>query len=303
MILTVIIVNYKTEHFIERLMTQLVQLNAEFKSSFEIIVVDNDDKHAGFEIEESGDCQITVLSGMGNIGFSRANNLGASKATGKYLLFVNPDVILNKFKISSMVKILEENEEIGILSPLIRDDKGRIQGSSFGRFPGIVQSASDFLFWNLFLIKFGILFKGDEKDPIGLRSADWVSGTCMLVRKSVFDLVHGFDETIFMYYEDVDLCRRINRLGYRCAIWKGADITHLGGDYANNNFFSARRSSENRYYILRKDNKRWYVMVVALFDFVFNVAQYLLWVTMRNKHNMTFCKINFMASLKAISKR
>src|SRR5271169_6434794 len=99
MLLTVIIINYKTDVYIRQLINQLVMKNIEFKTIYEIIIIDNSDEQLDLDIEVYKDINITTLKSGGNVGYSRANNLASLKATGKYLLLINPDVILSNFSI------------------------------------------------------------------------------------------------------------------------------------------------------------------------------------------------------------
>jgi N-acetylglucosaminyl-diphospho-decaprenol L-rhamnosyltransferase len=301
MLLTTIIVNYKSDSYIRQLIDQLVMMNIEFKTIYEIIIIDNNDEQLDFDIKAYKDFNITALKSGGNVGFSKANNLASLKATGKYLLFINPDVILGSFSISSMINTMEENGKIGILAPLVRDKKGEIQGSSFGRFPGIMQAASDFFFWNSLLINSGLLFKYNAKKIAELKKVDWVSGTCMLINRNIYRMINGFDKNIFMYYEDVDLCYRMNKNGYECVVFRNSEIIHLGGDYRGNDYNSVRRSVANRYYVMHKHNSCFYVKFVAILDLFFNAIKYLLWAISFKRHKMIYCEINLHGSLKAIS--
>ncbi|MEJ0059380.1 MAG: glycosyltransferase family 2 protein [Terricaulis sp.] len=218
MSLSAIIVSYRTGPILSECLSALIAAD----ECDEIIVVDN-----GNASEEEltlnkfalTNANVRLLRGHGNIGFSAGCNMGAVHATGDSLLFVNPDVVLAKGAATRMVNALDVLPSPAIVGGDLRDPQGRPdRGSRRDRVTP----------WRAFVSFSGLSRFGrwigpcrdlhrhedpavpSEACPVGA-----VSGALMMVRKSDFDMVGGFDEEYFLHVEDVDLCRRIEEAGGR----------------------------------------------------------------------------------------
>lgn len=206
---SIIIINYNgktiTKNCLDSLFSSLP------KGQCEIIVVDNASKDSSIKYLYSlyGN-KIKIISNDLNLGFAQANNQAARIAQGDYLFFLNNDTIIKDDILPPLEEYLK-NEKIGVLSPRLVLEDGSCQEYSYGRFP------------NLYRLFFGNK-KVSERDEI-----DWVSGAAMIVKQDVFARAGGFDERFFMYFEDVDLCSRIKKLGYEAAVAFDAKVVHLGG--------------------------------------------------------------------------
>ena len=219
--LSVIIVSYKGWN---RLMKCLESLNLFTGNVFshEIIVVDNSSDTDFHEIEKKYPGFRYVYNPV-NGGFANGCNLGAGIATGEFLLFLNPDTVVLETEIGKLLASAKQNPEYYILSCRQINEKGK-ESRAWGQFPHI---------WNLTGLQRALakIFKRAKTDDSNheIIFPEWVSGSVMMIRKEIFQDISGFDEDFWMYYEDVDLCRRIHNTGGRIAFLRDITVEHNHG--------------------------------------------------------------------------
>jgi N-acetylglucosaminyl-diphospho-decaprenol L-rhamnosyltransferase len=169
------------------------------------------------------------ISSGGNLGYGRAANLGARACQGRHLLVCNPDLVLQAGAVSTLMAYLDADAGLGIVGPLLLNSDGTVYPSARA-FPSLVDAvghgALGFV-WpgNPFSRRYQLL----DWDHAGARRVDWVSGACMMIRREAWDALGGFDPAYFMYMEDVDLCWRAARVGWRVAYEPAARALHLRG--------------------------------------------------------------------------
>ena len=225
--LSIVIVNYNTKS----LTTQTVKsvISSTEGIDYEIIVVDNSSKTS--EYFEMEDKRVKILSRVENRGFGHACNIGANIAIGRYILFLNSDTIMRKDTLRGAVKYMDSHIDIGCLGikTLLKDgtfDHGCKRGfpTPFNSFCYVLKL--DRLFPKV--KKFGgytlNYLSQDETNEV-----DSVSGAFMLIPKRVLGKVGLFDESIFMYGEDIDLCYRIKKAGFKVVYYADVWMTHLKG--------------------------------------------------------------------------
>lgn len=230
---SIIIVNYNTEKLTRNCLDS-VFLNCD-KTDFEIIVVDNDSSDGSARMLESefGD-RIKIIKNKINQGFGPANNQGAQIAQGEYLFFLNSDTFVKNNILKPLKDVLDSDNKIGIISPKLISEDGQEQERAYGEFPNLL---------SVILEKF-------EKPPIikkDLFETDWVSGAALITRKDIFEKIGGFDEDFFMYFEDIDLCKRVKDAGFKIAVYPGVSVTHLCGQ-------SIKKSSERKKYYYKSQD-------------------------------------------------
>jgi len=170
----------------------------------------------------------------GNVGYGTAVNravaaLGADASGFDWYLVVNPDVEFVAGSIGLLVAAAEANGRAGAVGPLIRTAAGTVYPSA-RRLPSLSVGIGHALFANIWLGNpWTARYLEDARDPSQAREPGWVSGSCMLLRREAFEQVGGFDESYFMYFEDVDLCRRIAHAGWRILYAPTAEVVHTGG--------------------------------------------------------------------------
>lgn len=203
---------------------------------YEIVVIDN--ASTDNSVKALKDLNITLVRNKENIGFAGANNQGIEKAQGRYVLFLNSDTVIENNVLGEMVKWMDENSLVGLSSCMLKNKDGSIQPTG-GYFPSLLtvfswMTIQDFPLVDLLIKPFhpmhtrSFFGKGDSfyKKP---RELDWVTGAFLLTRKKILDEVGDWDRDYFMYVEEVDLCYRIKRAGWKVAYNPAWSINHLGG--------------------------------------------------------------------------
>lgn len=157
-----------------------------------------------------------------NQGFAAANNRGLRASAGRYVALLNPDVLLHDDALSALVRWLDDHPQAGGAGPqLVRPD-GSPQPYSHGSFP----SPWYLLRRRLARLRGGYLHPWGGSAPV---RAEWLAGTCLVARRSALQAVHGLDDRYFLYFEDVDLGRRLTRAGWPLWFVPDVRVTHIGG--------------------------------------------------------------------------
>ena len=217
---SIIIVNYKSWKHLKNCLDALTLFDQE-KFSFEVIVVDNqsnDGKLVEFSKKYSN---FTFLENSGNNGFANGCNLGAINSVGKIMLFLNPDTIANENAIHKMLTCLHSNENLGIVSCNQLNNNGSFEDSD-RIFPGP-------------LTLFGItramyrLFSAKTKEDDEKIFTDWVSGSVVCISRKWFYKVNGWNEDYWMYFEDVDICKKVRDAKGEVVLLKNVNIIHNHG--------------------------------------------------------------------------
>jgi N-acetylglucosaminyl-diphospho-decaprenol L-rhamnosyltransferase len=196
----------------------------------QVIVVDNASQDDSLGACRESRLPLTTLRNAENLGYARACNEGARCGTADYVLFLNPDVRLSPAALSGPIAFLErpERADVGICGIRLTDAEGR-DSTSCARLPrpgSLVYGAFglDHCFPKLFRPRF---LSGEELAESG--AAEQIMGAFFLVRRSVYDLLRGFDERFFMYYEEVDFCARARAQGCSSYYLSNVTAVHIGG--------------------------------------------------------------------------
>jgi N-acetylglucosaminyl-diphospho-decaprenol L-rhamnosyltransferase len=217
-----VVVSYNAR---EHLLRCLRALEPDAALPLEVIVVDNASADGSAAAVREAFPAARVLEAGANLGFSRANNLGIREAEAPYVLLLNPDAELRPGSITALVGLLEEHGDIGIAGPRTLSGDGSPQ-VSFG------EGLTPFLEWRQQALVRGVRARRPEalsraREAAGAQSEPgWISGACMMARRSALLAVGGFDEAFFLYEEDVDLCLRLRRAGWRIVFTPTAEVVH-----------------------------------------------------------------------------
>ncbi len=220
---SVIIVNYNTTTHLKNCLDSLLSFTSKYL--FEVIVVDNNSPNR--DIESIQECypKVRFLFRDINDGFGSGCNYGSRYAEGKYLLFVNPDIIFLDNIYNDLFQIIEKNSSVDVISPIYVEDDGT-KTYTYDKFPGYNWNISE-AFGNVFSRLGSKFFPNQEPEKRNPFEVDWVMGSCIFIRSLVFRHVKGFDETFFLYYEDIDLQYRIKRLGYKIFYNPLTSVKHI----------------------------------------------------------------------------
>lgn len=229
MVLSVIIVNYNVKHYLEQCLYSV--LRAGRSIDMEIIVVDNHSSDGSRDYLEPAFPRVRFIWNTENLGFAKACNIGLQRAAAPYILFLNPDTIVGEDCFESCLRFLQETDHCGALGVRMINEKGIFLKESKRGFPA--PSVSFFRLTGLSALFPGsALFAGYYLGHLPERETheiDVVAGAFMMVKKEVLDEVGGFDESFFMYGEDIDLSYRIQERGYKNYYYPETTILHFKG--------------------------------------------------------------------------
>lgn len=228
--MTAIVVAYNSRHLIEGSLESVRAAARHADLSVQLVVVDNASIDGSAAFVEARFPEATILENTANVGFGRANNQAAAVALGRHLLLLNPDAALAPSALTALVDALVSDASIGAVAPSVRSPGSRAE--SAGMRPGIRSFAAHFLFLNRLLPRTwrkgpwdGFLLPGtDSRDPAV--DVDWASGAALMIRAEAFRDVGGFDPSIFLYGEDIELCARLQRRGWRIVLVPQARASH-----------------------------------------------------------------------------
>jgi GT2 family glycosyltransferase len=248
---SVCIVNWNTKDMLANCINSLLDKTCGI--SYEIIIVDNNSADGSAEMIRHCFPQCKLVDSKQNLGFARGNNLGFREATGKYILFLNPDTILITNAVYGMFMFLEAHDDVGAVgSKLLNQDK-TIQFTCARTYPTLLNQLSDLMMLNRLFPK-SSLFSTIEMsywDHNNSQYVDCLSGACLFVRKSLIEMLNGFDENIFMYAEEVDLCFRIKKAGWKLYYLANEEIYHLDGA-------SSKKRSEKYFSVILQRQSNFY---------------------------------------------
>ncbi len=226
---SIIIVNYYSHEMIRNCVASIVKRTQDL--SYEILVVDNgSDPENQKWLRENACTEFRWITSPDNIGFGRANNLGAKEAGGKYLLFLNPDTLLLNNAIKVMRDHLEEHGSVGAVGgALYSEDQKRIPSYCLN-FDDPNDECRAARWGSIIGERIAARLKGgkqDSSDPERETEAAYVFGADMMMPKDLFLELRGFDPEFFMYAEEEELSWRIRKRGYRIVYLPQAKIVHL----------------------------------------------------------------------------
>ncbi len=208
--LTIIIISFNSFHDILKNLEYLQRLHDYMP--LKVLIVENGE-FSVWENKMSKYDFINVLNSKSNRGFAKANNLAISHCLTDYILFLNPDTIISEDFITPIISFLESHTNIGACAPMLTYENGKYQSSTGFKMGLVYEVMEAFMCINIYRFLKALEFKkkARKKKPV---KVGWVSGACMIMKKSVFESVGGFDEGYFLNYEDIDLCRKLEDNGY-----------------------------------------------------------------------------------------
>jgi len=206
----------------------LDSLQAATRAPHHVVLADNGSTDGSVEAAVAADGAVELIRTGGNVGYGRAANLGAADGEEPWLLVVNPDVELGPGSLDALLAAGQRWPRAGALGPAIRTPAGELYPSARA-FPSLGRGTAHALlgwWWpaNPWTRAYRNERGAPQEGPTG-----WLSGSCILLRRSAFEAVGGFDAGYFMYFEDLDLCRRLAASGWQSVHVPGAVVAHTGG--------------------------------------------------------------------------
>lgn len=197
---------------------------------FEVIVVDNASSDGSVTMVREDFPQVRLIANESNLGFTRGNNQAIACSRGRYVLLLNPDTVVVRGALTTMVRYMDAHPRVGGLGPQLLNPDGSVQ-SSRRRFPTMATAfleSTIFQRWvpcNSILRRFYVLDRSDEET----QEVDWVVGACLLMRREAIDQVGPLDEDYFMYSEELDWCYRLKERGWKVVYLPTAQVIHHEG--------------------------------------------------------------------------
>jgi GT2 family glycosyltransferase len=222
-----VVVAYNSADHLRRTVSSLLAI-----AGVHPIVVDNASPDES--LAAIADLPVTTISADTNGGFAAGCNLGWPVGDSPYVLFLNPDAEITADALRRLVSVLERHPETAIAAPRIVGDDGSLQ-YSLRRFPRLRTTYAQALYLHRLAPRASwadeIIRMPEAYEQAGPQ--EWVSGACMLVRRTVLETLGGWDSRFFLYCEDIDLCARVRDLGLDVRYEPGSTIVHVGGASAS----------------------------------------------------------------------
>lgn len=262
--LAVIIVNYNTEKLTEDCLLSVFKADQP-KGGTQVIVVDNASKDGSLKMlkaMEKVHSNMTVIKNSDNLGFARANNIGVAASDAKYLLFLNSDTVVKRYSLVKPHKYLKTHPKVGAITIRLYLKDGSIDYDNHRGFPTPWAAITKFsglakLFPNsLFLNSYHLGFKKLDK----IHQIPVAAGSFLMMPTQLFQKIGMWDETYFFYGEDIDLCYRINKAGYKIVYYPKVSTLHLRGASSGlrkENAKSAASGKLNRIKVARASTDAW----------------------------------------------
>ncbi len=232
---SIIIVSYNSATYIERCLRSIYELTHDV--TYEIILVDNQSTDTTIQLVERNFPEVVIIKNQKNFGFAAANNKGIAASKGKFVLLLNPDTEFKSTLLNECSEYLQLHSNVGCVGPQILNSDGSLQRTGVS-FPSL---------WNGFVEIFFLdnLFPNSKlfgrhrrlfDNPNDEQTVDYLQGSCLMIPKTLLEILGGMDDCFFLYFEETDLCYRLKQGGWRTVYFPQAKLLHYGGsgtDYYN----------------------------------------------------------------------
>jgi len=288
-LVSIIILTYNTQDLCKRCLDELLPETQGISS--EVIVVDNGSKDDTIDMLRTEYPQVKSIKLEKNIGFGAGNNVGYKEAKGKYIIILNSDAFMTPGSLKKSIELMETHPKAGIGGAKLISPDGSWQPSARA-YPS---------FLNDILMRTGLNARYPKSKFFGRcdrtwapidqdAEVDWVPGAFSIIRKEGLEKLGFFDERFFLYYEEVDLCKRFKDAGYQIWYWPEIIVTHIGGETTKNDksqHFS-KTSSQLTLWQLRSRYLYYYKHYGALSAFLAMQSE-RLWHRLRAWKNKKCC--------------
>ncbi len=257
--LSIIIVNWNSAEFVRRCIVSLRRYTSGL--SYEIIVIDNASFDGCDRMLREQNPEVRYIQSDRNLGFARANNLAAEGARGANLLFLNPDTEVTGPAIARLFGELSRLPAAGVVGARLLNQDGTLQASCVQSFPTIINQVLDSEWLRRRWPKSALWGTAPLYEAAtAVAEVEGISGACMMIRREVFERVGRFSEDYFMFTEDLDLCYKARRSGWKNYYVPEASVIHFGGSSSKQaaSHFSSVMTRESIWRFLRKTRGNFY---------------------------------------------
>lgn len=271
--LSIIILSYNSKQLLWQCLSSIQRLKVKHS---EIIVFDNASSDDSVSMVKEQFPHIKVIRSPRNLGFARGINEASRYAQGEYLMFLNSDADLTNNAIEDILTFMDKDGKIGVVGGMLLNGDGSRQ-RSYGSFYTLLSTLR-------------MLAGGDKIEMLGRNytvptKVDWVSGGYMIIRTTIFKKLDGFDEHFFMYMEDVELCYRVHKEGYKVIVFPKAVALHQQHGSSNRSF-AIERIYEGLLYFYKKHRSSLEYYIVKSVMTCKAILLYLIGFFTRNKYLM-----------------
>jgi len=246
-LVTAVILNYRS--YRDTVTCAQALLNQSIANKIEILVTDNhsDDESMGFiRAHLDGKKSVRIIENRKNNGYGRGNNEAVTFAQGEYLLIINPDNTLPENALETMLQYLLDHPDAGIVGPALVYPDGTVRPSARS-FPSI----KDLFIKRLHPKKWHEDFEKKRKnqEQNDAIDVDWMVGACLLMKTDLYRSLGGYDERFFLFFEDIDLCRRVKNMGKRIVYLPHVHVLDRKGRLSGSSIFSLLTRKTTRIHV------------------------------------------------------
>lgn len=216
--LSIITVTYNSQQCIQSYLDSVLK---HLPPSSEVIIVDNLSQDATAQIVKQ-ERSVKLVENKKNLGFSKGNNIGAKVALGEYLFFLNPDIHVVDDSTNKLLEFAQSHPEAGLVAPRLIEPGGSTQ-ASVKKLPTLLGVIREYWLGQRYAYE---QYAPTTGQPIEVEA---VYGAAMMIKKELLEKIGGFDERYFLFFEDLDLCRKIGKLGLKIIYYPRATFKHLVG--------------------------------------------------------------------------
>ena len=227
--ISIIIVSYNVKEYIISCI-QSIYKHSKSNYSFEIVVIDNNSRDGTYDSLIKDFPKISLIKNKYNAGFSSAVNQGVKICQGKYILVLNPDTLFVEDSLVKLINAANNQKGLGALGPALIDEGGALQ-QSFWRNPSIINTLLSI--FHLDLLNYKKNYKDKRFNVIS--DVETISGAALFLHRKIFNKLNGFNEKLF-WMEDIDLCFRMKKMGYKIYYLPSTKIIHFSGKSAITNY-------------------------------------------------------------------
>jgi GT2 family glycosyltransferase len=277
--ISILIINYNLAKEIENCLNSLLNvLDFQNKVNYEVIIVDNNSPDKNLpEVEKKfkqNNFHFYYLEK--NLGFGQGNNYGFSKASGQYICFLNPDTIIIEDFFPHIISLFEKDETIGIIGP-----KQQIRAPFFDFSAGF---SPNILFELFNLIGVGVFLEGFLMHYYAkfiknkYLKVNWILGAAVFIKANLFRKINGFDRDYFMFFEEVDLCKRVINEGFKVIYEPKLKIHHIGSVSGKKDYrLYTIRTYSSKYIFISKHYKSSHKILMSFLLFTQVFSQIIIW--------------------------
>jgi hypothetical protein len=259
--LSILIVSWNTKEFLFPCIRAVSEKEGEI--SREIIVVDNSSQDGSVSEVKQAFLSVHLIENERNLGFAKAVNQGLQKASGRYVLLLNPDTQVRNGAVQQLISFMDGHSDVGVAGAQLLNSDGSKQ-NSIANFPSL---ATELLNKSLLRRLFPKRFPGKERNYSEPFEVDSVIGACMMVRRVALEEVGLLDEDYFLFLEETDWCYRMKRAGWKIYHVPQAEVYHFQGKSAEAERKRAKvEYIRSRYHFFKKNRGRfqWFILLVGL---------------------------------------